>query len=233
MTNTVDESSSLAPDGDDVEAVCYLCLDGGADEAGQPLRRDCACRGTDAGFVHLSCLTNYAIAKSTAWDGRDMNDFIKPWRECPSCQQSYQNMLRIDIATAFVSFVRRQYPRNTQRQVEALYVKLNALNNMLDSLQPVQKREAGVTADVLLSLIDRMKREVSTLPERYSRMKARAYGVHGNEYTISAGKTYALSLQDANRDDEARELLIKLLSTSKQVLGSHHNLTKEVELAFQ
>jgi hypothetical protein len=42
---------------DDMEAVCYLCLDGGFLE---PLRRDCACRGTDAGFVHLSCLTKYS-----------------------------------------------------------------------------------------------------------------------------------------------------------------------------
>jgi hypothetical protein len=44
----------------DEVVVCYLCLDGDLDETGQPLRRDCACRGTDAGFVHLSCLTNYA-----------------------------------------------------------------------------------------------------------------------------------------------------------------------------
>jgi hypothetical protein len=28
-------------------------------------------------------------------------------------------------------------------------------------------------------------------------------------------------------------LLIKLLATSKQVLGSHHNVTKEVELELQ
>jgi hypothetical protein len=41
--------------------MCYLCLDGGFLE---PLRRDCACRGTDAGFVHLSCLTKYAATKS-------------------------------------------------------------------------------------------------------------------------------------------------------------------------
>ena len=52
-------TSSLASD-DCGEAVCYVCLDGGDDdEAGQPLRRDCACRGTDAGFVHLSCLAAY------------------------------------------------------------------------------------------------------------------------------------------------------------------------------
>jgi len=50
------------PSGDDGEekAVCYLCLDVGL----EPLRRDCARRGTEAGFVHLSCLTNYAATKS-------------------------------------------------------------------------------------------------------------------------------------------------------------------------
>jgi len=54
-TNEVDASWK------DVESVCYLCLDGGVEESGQPLRRDCACRGTDAGFVHLSsCLAGFA-----------------------------------------------------------------------------------------------------------------------------------------------------------------------------
>ena len=54
---------------------------------------------------------------------------------------------------------------------------------------------------------------------------------HGeeNEYTIFAGKYYAIALRNANRGDEARELLTKLLATSKQILGSHHNTTKEIE----
>jgi hypothetical protein len=95
-------TSSLAS-GDDDGAVCYLCLDGGADEADQPLRRDCACRGTDAGFVHLSCLTNYAETKSK--QSLDMNQFRDVWANCPSCHQEYQNKLSIDIATNFVSFV--------------------------------------------------------------------------------------------------------------------------------
>jgi hypothetical protein len=36
-------------------------------------------------------------------------------------------------------------------------------------------------------------------------------------------------LQKANRGEEARELLMKLLAKSKQVFGSDHNITKEVE----
>ena len=159
-------------------AVCYLCLDT-VDDAGQPLRRDCACRGTDAGFVHLSCLTKYLAPTSER--AHDMDLFRDPWRVCPSCRKEYQNELAVDIANKFVLFVRGRYPDNTLRQVEALNMKLDALMAMLDRLQPVQKREAGVTANVLLSLIDRMKgeRRWATMPVRYSQIEAYAYGVHG------------------------------------------------------
>jgi hypothetical protein len=303
-------SSSLAYSGSigDGVAVCYLCLDEEVEDAGQPIRRDCACRGADAGFVHLSCLTNYAATKSMQASG--MNEFIKPWCICPSCHQEYQNELAIDIATKFVSFVRRQYPSDTQKQVESIHLKLRSLlGSMFERLQPMQKTEAGVTANVLLSLIDRMRANVSPLPKRYSEFETEAYNVHGeialdegteesarravahfenalevnkaigdadgiamanrniaiakskyvggnnneellnasrelyelrvaksgeeNEFTINAGKIYAIDLHKANCGDEARELLKKLLATSKRVLGPRHNITKDVESVLQ
>jgi hypothetical protein len=65
-------------------------------------------------------------------------------------------------------------------QLEGLSVKLNALLSMFGRLQPEQKRETGVTANVLLSLIDRLKGEVSSpLPMRYSQMESDAYNLHG------------------------------------------------------
>jgi hypothetical protein len=54
-----------------------------------------------------------------------------------------------------------------------------------------------------------------------------------DEYTIEAGKIYAFDLRKANHGDEARELLTKLLAMSKQVLGPHHNTTKDVESELQ
>jgi hypothetical protein len=239
----------------------------------------------------------------------EMNEFRNQWEFCPGCHQSYQNELRIDIASEFVSFVRRKYPDNTRRQVEALYLKLSALNSMLDRSPPVQKREAGVSANVLLSLIDRMKGDVSPLPMRCSQMESFAYNTHGrialdegteesarmavvyfhkdlnvneaignadgvavasrgialakskyesgnnneellkasqelyelriaelgeeSEHTICTGNDYALQLVKARRVDEARELLTKLLATSKQVLGHHHDTTKMIESTLQ
>jgi hypothetical protein len=158
-------------------AVCYLCLDTGADE---PLRRDCACRGTDAGFVHLACLTGYAATKSMQVIGMNlgMNELVKPWETCPGCHQYYQNELGVDIATEFVSFVRRQYPHDTQRKVDALYLKLCTLIDMLKRLTAEQKREVGVTANVLLSLIDRMKGDAPRT-YRYSQIEAYIYHTHG------------------------------------------------------
>ena len=54
---------------------------------------------------------------------------------------------------------------------------------------------------------------------------------HGDEHenTIVAGKNYALRLQKADRREEARELLMKLLATSKQVFGSDHTITTDIE----
>jgi hypothetical protein len=174
---------------------------------------------------------------------------------------------------------------------------------MFGRLQSVQKRETGVTANVMLSLIDRM-RAVAPLTKRYSEIEAYAYNTHGrialadgtkesarravahfekylevieatgfargvahakanlatakskyeggnnneellkasqevyelriaelgeeHEYTIRAGKDYAINLRNSNRGDEARDLLSKLLATSKQVLGPDHKVTKEV-----
>ena len=175
MPTFINHAMTLPSDIDGVP-VCYFCYDA-VDVAGQHVRRDCACRGTDAGFVHLSCLTDYAEIKSE--QAIDMNQFENPLEMCPHCHQFYQNDLRIDIATRFVSLVRRTDPDNTQLQVESLYVKLRALIDMFDRLQPVQKREAGVTADVLLSLIDRMKGDVSSLQIGYSQMEAYAYNTHG------------------------------------------------------
>ena len=132
--NDVDAASSLAIGGDR-EAVCYLCLDGGL----EPLLRDCACRGTDAGFFHLACLTGFAASKSVRWDGG--NEFVKPWKTCLSCHHDYQNELAVDIATEFLLFVRGKYPHDEGKQLESLYLKLCALDSMIERLQPMQKIE--------------------------------------------------------------------------------------------
>jgi hypothetical protein len=92
----------VLPDG----AMCYICLDDGLDETGKSLVRDCrSCRGDNAGFVHLSCIIQYAEQMSKQAKGRDLSAFEELWKTCPSCKQPYQYQLSMDLSSRFVSFV--------------------------------------------------------------------------------------------------------------------------------
>jgi hypothetical protein len=64
-----------------------------------------------------------------------MNEFIKPWESCPGCHQSYQNELRIDIATEFVSRLFEGSIQTIQKcRWRSLYLKLCALKTMLGEI---------------------------------------------------------------------------------------------------
>ena len=68
---------------DDEDAPqCYICFEEGADGSGQPLRRDCSCRGGSAGFAHASCMVGYAKHEGQQWDGRDdgVDKLVIAWR---------------------------------------------------------------------------------------------------------------------------------------------------------
>jgi hypothetical protein len=70
--------------------------------------------------------------------------------------KNIQNELRkLILPPSLFSFVQRQYPRDTRKQVEALHSKLCALDSMFKRLRPVQEKKeiVGVTATVLLSKI--------------------------------------------------------------------------------
>jgi hypothetical protein len=126
-----------------------------------------------------------------------MKEFIKPWRECPSCRHYYQNELRIDIATEFVSFIRGKYSDDVELELKALWGKLCALMAMYDRLQPVQRSEAVDAANGILSLIDQMKVNSSPLSRNYFQLEANAYNTLGrialNEGTEESARE-ALSL---------------------------------------
>jgi hypothetical protein len=70
---------------------------------------------------------------------------------------------------------------------------------MFDRLQPVQKREMGVTANVILSLIDRMTRDAPPLPRRYSEAEANTRITIGrivlNENTEESARRAAVHFQ--------------------------------------
>ena len=75
---------------------------------------------------------------------------------------------------------------------------------------------------------DRNDEELLKASHESYELRVAKYG-KGSEFAIDAGKIYAVHLHNANRRGEARDLLTKLLITSKQVLGPQHNTTKRVK----
>jgi hypothetical protein len=73
--------------------------------------------------------------------------------------------------------------------------------------------------------------EMLKATKEFYEMRVAKYGEE-HEHTILAGRSYAIALRDAKRGEEVRELLTKLLATSKQVLGPHHSTTKAVDNAI-
>jgi hypothetical protein len=43
-------------------------------------------------------------------DDIHIDDFLKPWRVCPSCHQDYLDALAVDIANKFGLVVEREHP---------------------------------------------------------------------------------------------------------------------------
>jgi hypothetical protein len=90
------------------------------DDAGNPTVRDCSCRGSDAGFAHISCIVEYATRKSL--ENRNyisIQDFQAPWFECPNCNQSYHGPLRDELSGKFKEFAENQYPEFDWRRLAA------------------------------------------------------------------------------------------------------------------
>lgn len=98
-------------------APCWICLEDGPDEAGEPLIRECACRGETSAGYHFSCIVQYATAKldqllsdesnkDMAFSMMDIcrSNFETDWKQCPNCCQPYNKTICKPIAQALVQF---------------------------------------------------------------------------------------------------------------------------------
>jgi len=151
------ELSATALSGED-KVVCYSFQKCGPDVSGHLPRRACACRGPDAGYVHLFCLDNYASDKSRR--EQCLDEFKRTWEYCPVCKQKHQGEFAVAIAIEFSAFVRREYPRDASLQVICLSTQLSALMGLTSQSTPWQMTEIGVIACLLLEMVPRMSTTV-------------------------------------------------------------------------
>ena len=84
-------------------ASCYICLEDGTDSEGQPLLRDCACRG-EAGWAHVACLAKYAVSKITEARRKPDHsvDAAAVWKNCILCKTPYVQNMGLAMAEACV-----------------------------------------------------------------------------------------------------------------------------------
>ena len=96
------------------DTFCYICLQG---EEGGKLMRGCACRGDSAGFVHLECLTELAVAKEASGD---LQAAINAWNKCGNCKQYFKGALELEMDRRFWRrYLSSQHERHRSKQSSA------------------------------------------------------------------------------------------------------------------
>lgn len=161
---------------------CWICHEEGTNELGEPLRRDCSCRGSDAGYAHLSCLVKYAKQKTKQWDGRDLGKLRMIWADCLCCKQPFQNELEHELVTEFLSFVETNYPDNQGMYLIASYEKLASLTNMTVANKnkcTQASQEANNISNKMFSIIEQIKITQDPFLVRVKYIEPRVYNILG------------------------------------------------------
>ena len=113
-------------------APCWICLEDGPDDNGEPLVRDCACRGETSAGYHVSCIIDYAKVKTNkAIDLREkkqkvVGSICEPWKICPNCKQPYMGVVSLQLVKALLD--------HTKHLPESHYVRFRARCLHLDTL---------------------------------------------------------------------------------------------------
>ena len=145
-------------------AACWICLDQEPDDEGKPLVRDCACRGNDAGYAHLSCIINYATKKCDEARKFTIGIAIEPWETCPNCLQNFKNDLAIHLSAAFVSYAKTTYGFPGSSLDDKMNI-MTALNQHSESMKERamdrgEMKDRDATKDIiheLLAMVDQAK----------------------------------------------------------------------------
>ena len=174
--------------------LCYTCHEPGPDAGGEPLRRDCACRGEDAGFAHLSCLAVYATNMSR--DAETLSGFVRAWKRCSICTGCFRNEFAREMATEFGEFVEREYPgdtlNDTRRRILALGVGLSALEWLPRRLTCVRGDNIVILANQIIRAMNYARGEGFRVGDYVTKIEAQAYGMLGRVSLCGVTPGYAM-----------------------------------------
>ncbi len=223
----------------DNSPCCWVCLEEGLDSSGNPLVRDCSCRGS-SGFAHLSCIIKHAESEGRRLARADIDTtaalFAKAFEFCPNCKQQYQNDVIYKLTRAAVEFTDREY-----KDVHCGYLLCHTLSNRLTVIDPKNnaedKTEGEESCIKILSIIEEMKCNellAQSWKELYVYFEAAAYGAVGSFYmrldteeSLKNAKLYLEKARDVFRDmgDEMPMLMAeKKIASIESMIGGEENL---------
>ena len=209
-----DESTPL------ICAPCYICLEDGPDEAGQPLIRACSCRGETSAGYHLSCIISYAKAKTKeavekyeAGDD-DWDLFGDHWLECANCKQEYEDSLGIKLAKEMVAYV-----ASLVSDPDTHYLHHEAQKDMLTRLSDIAEQARTVQQEItlLLSLWEVRKGDILRRWEGRENVDERDQTICHLKEQDSLLSTLATTQLSQDKQERALETLEQLLVTRKNL----------------
>ena len=119
--------------------------------------RNCACRGDNAGFVHLECLTELAKSKYSCGD---VESALNAFHKCGNCKQDFKGALQLEMFRRFWRYHRsgtlrcvrdRDFRYNSIRSLAISVMdngEVDAANQLLDQASNC----SGNGQDLLLEL---------------------------------------------------------------------------------
>ena len=187
------------------DAFCYICLEGDGASASSKLMRGCACRGDSAGFVHVECLTKFAVSKEAS---NDVSTVLKAWMECGNCKQGLQGALGLEMNRRLW----RRYRASGYNQ----FLRYNAARVLFDILR--KYRSESVAANYLFQEASKAAGNNKNLLLDLNVRRAQMLGMDG-QY-VEALELLEATLPEAKKDTAHPEVYIMGLDIKALALRS-------------
>ena len=205
--------------------------------------RGCSCRGT-AGFVHVSCLAEqakilFAEAEENNLGAKAIDERFPRWYTCSLCEQRYHGVVQCALGWACWKTYLGRPEADEVRQL-AMSLLGNGLDAAAHHEDALSVREAelsllrrvGVSEPNLLIVQNNLGITYEQLKRHEEAMRIRQ-GVYSgrlkffgeeNIDTLGAASNYASTLNDLERFEEAKSLMLKMMPVARRVLGVNHIL---------
>ena len=244
-------SAAGLPDRADDAPCCWLCLEEGSNDSGEPLIRDCSCRGT-SGFAHLSCAVKYAESKTK--EAYEKNNFLDRhfFRNCPNCNQGYLGEVKYAFAKAQVEFVEREYKNDLEVNLQVMVYKLRALVKLREEeimKEDQYRQEGGNICSNMLSIIEQTKQNPSLEQDQDMKFTIAAANnnigeffekFNSNEYLERAKKHFmqARDLFEQVEDNEDKDVFLMAVARNFRIVeakltGTEPELDTAGEVAYR